>query len=439
MTDLGASNPGNYGVMRYISRWVPGDFIGGAGGPPILLPETPPPGTPDSAEDEMTAELSMIQELDDKEDSLDGGDDSVGGGEDRDSLEEAGSDGRLLQVGEGKEDIRGGGGGGGRGEISAAGDATAQSKSDGVPAAAGGGGSGGGETKGSAGSGFGGPIPPGQAGAAAVAVDPPGGAAAVEDDDDESTKSAKSVWVPIIVNDDFTDNPMYPFSVTEPTTLCITLYQHDRRWSVGRLGEAPRDIISSEFASRGERLASCMRYQQAHGFLVMRLNKAKMRITDFRFRKVVGCSDGLIFANTASCAVDLGPGRYAIIPYTNKAVSVAQEYILAVQHVTGQVEFEVQDLLSERPVDAEPSDDEGDDPNGEEGDYPEGLTDAEAAELDQVRAENRTKREYSALKYKPPALTTPLEWEYREDTEEAGVVSVFDEVCTFHVRLCVIE
>lgn len=39
-------------------------------------------------------------------------------------------------------------------------------------------------------------------------------------------------------NESFTDNPMYPFSVSAPTTVCISLYQEDRRWSVGRLGHS---------------------------------------------------------------------------------------------------------------------------------------------------------------------------------------------------------
>lgn len=35
----------------------------------------------------------------------------------------------------------------------------------------------------------------------------------------------------------FLDNPMYPISVTaEETTIIITLYQNDRRWSVARTG-----------------------------------------------------------------------------------------------------------------------------------------------------------------------------------------------------------
>ena len=33
---------------------------------------------------------------------------------------------------------------------------------------------------------------------------------------------------------------MYPFSVNEPADVCIALYQPDRRWSVGRLGEDPK-------------------------------------------------------------------------------------------------------------------------------------------------------------------------------------------------------
>ena len=80
---------------------------------------------------------------------------------------------------------------------------------------------------------------------------------------------------------------MYPFSVNEPADVCIALYQPDRRWSVGRLGEDPRDITCDEFASRGERLAACMKYGRSGlGFLVVKLFGMKVRCTEFNYAKL---------------------------------------------------------------------------------------------------------------------------------------------------------
>ena len=76
----------------------------------------------------------------------------------------------------------------------------------------------------------------------------------------------------MIANEDFSDNPMYPFSVTEPTDLCVSLFQADRRWSVSRLGESLRDLKCSEFLRRADRLAACMKYRVGIGFVILKLN-----------------------------------------------------------------------------------------------------------------------------------------------------------------------
>jgi hypothetical protein len=52
------------------------------------------------------------------------------------------------------------------------------------------------------------------------------------------------------INESFTNNPMYPFSVNEKTTLSISLYQSDKRWNESRLGEEVREIPLKTFVSR---------------------------------------------------------------------------------------------------------------------------------------------------------------------------------------------
>ncbi len=233
----------------------------------------------------------------------------------------------------------------------------------------------------------------------------------------------------IDMNEDFTDNPMYPFSVTEPTVICFAMYQPDRRWSVGRLGEDPREILSSEFASRGERLASCMKYPRfGVGFVIVKLFGLKNRCTEFKLRKVVACSDSLAFSNVCSCSTSLLPGRYAIIPYSDKKVLEPRDYILHAHFTSGCVEFEVDDVIKQRLKDDIISDDESaadeddvdiDDPN---------LTPEELDAIEAQRAVDKIKRKFNSLMIKPPLPWAPQPWEYTENSEELGVVSVFDEV-----------
>lgn len=265
---------------------------------------------------------------------------------------------------------------------------------------------------------------------------------AIYDDEDDAEAEQKveeeEMWDPIQINEDFTDNPMYPFSVTEPTQICITLYQPDRRWSVGRLGEDPRNIVANEFASRSERLASCMRYNQSIGFLVVRMFGLKVRVTDFKLRKIRGGSDDICYSNIASACVVLRPGRYAIIPFTDQVVGSAQDYVLYCNFNANQVEFEFNDLLVEKPMDNDISDDEsGDEEEEEDEDDDEDKSpDAVAAreEARELKRRTRLKAKFDALEYKPPELAVVPDWEFVEDSENMATISVFDEVCAIFLQ-----
>ena len=140
-----------------------------------------------------------------------------------------------------------------------------------------------------------------------------------------------------MINDSFTDNPMYPFSVTEPTSLGIALYQKDRRWNMGRLGDNPRDVLTKQFASRGERLRACLEYPTGVAFLVVKLSGLQHRLTEFKLKKIVGASENVVFSNVSNNLVYLFPGRYAIVPYTHTRLSRSMEYVLHINFLSHQV------------------------------------------------------------------------------------------------------
>jgi hypothetical protein len=226
----------------------------------------------------------------------------------------------------------------------------------------------------------------------------------------------------MMINDDFTDNPMYPFSVTEPTTLVISMFQEDRRWSVGRLGDEPRDITSSSFSTRARRLAACMRYPDAIGFAVMKLNGMKFRITEFKLKKISGGSDKIDFSNVASTAIIFPrPGRFAIVPFTSQKLTQAKDYILNCTFGDGCIEFEVNDVITERLMDQVVSDDDEEDDDDE-------LDEEDDDELPDEQEIFKALKPSKYDKVPPPKIYLRSPWEYSESTEERGIVSVYDEV-----------
>ncbi len=179
-----------FGCTRYLSKWVPGDFIHGSGGPPMVIkvktPEVtlPAMGSGDDDAESEVADLNTpeSQQIGDNLDTNPGGGDanpSV-----QESAEQVVDTNRVPLVDDPSLQLHG---------------KMEQSTVD--PSVA--------------------------FGAVLEKTENIEEKVKNEDAEDDGTPG---------LNESFTDNPMYPFSVSEPTIVCISLYQEDRRWSVGRLG-----------------------------------------------------------------------------------------------------------------------------------------------------------------------------------------------------------
>ena len=241
----------------------------------------------------------------------------------------------------------------------------------------------------------------------------------VEYEDDPETASATALMDSEgRLNLMFADAPMYPIAVSEPTTMCISLFQQDRRWCLQRLGEDPRSVVTANFSTRSERLIACMRYQTAIGFVVLKLNGAKMRVTTFKLRKIVAASATVEFSQSCSGIVHLGPGRYVIVPYTHTPLWQPCEYALTVQYLKDQVEFEIADLLAERRVDEVLSDDDQieDEDDDEDGDDGKGNPKGRMIPPEELQRAHI------------PPLRTVKKWEFAEDVEEMAISGLYDEV-----------
>jgi hypothetical protein len=376
-------------VKRFVSKWVPGDFIGGSGGPPIMI-----------GVQIQEAEAAAAAEEDDK----------------------------------------GAGAGGKSGEVSA----KKSSKKE----------------KG------------GDSDDEGDEEEENGKKSKKREKEKEGSDKKKPKEEPKIVeryayiNDNFTDNPMYPFAVSEPTMLAVSLYQKDLRWNMGRMGDNPKEVFAKTFASRGQRLQACLEYGTGIAFVVVRLSGLKVRLTEFKLRKIAATCENVVFSNVATNLINLPlPGRYAIIPYTHAPLSRAMEYVLICNYKASQVEFEIEDVLGQRLVDDVPSDEEDDEEflpddndllhlnddsddvsimsfervkvrRNEDGEF--GLDLEEEDEEDDEDDDDDGDADNLGLKAKrraaavsaapPPKVRLYQKWEYAEDTEELGLSQVFGEV-----------
>ncbi|RYH23189.1 hypothetical protein EON65_18140 [archaeon] len=275
------------------------------------------------------------------------------------------------------------------------------------------------------------------------------------------------------INDNFTDNPMYPFTITEPTRMYITLYQPDKRWNAqGRLGSNPRGVQSNMFLSRKQRLETVMQYEHGIAFVICRLSGLKMRITEFKLKKMIYTSQLLVFANAVNQVIDIFPGRYVIIPYTHSVLDRALDYAIHIQYYSNHVDFEVEDVIAQRLEDKdvsmadenannEPEDNEllvvhpdkykipsagseerkgnqGDGDGGDDGDdvvsvmsY-EPVSNVQQAEDmdkdDDGEEDNEDPNEMTTKLLPPPRVYRHPRFEFADDIEEVGVGSLFSEV-----------
>jgi hypothetical protein len=204
-----------------------------------------------------------------------------------------------------------------------------------------------------------------------------------------------------------------------------------------------------EFNRRPERLAACMRYNTGLGFLVIKLSGLKMRCTDFRLKKVAAASENLSFSGAVSNYIALGPGRYAVVPYTSLPLSKSTEYALHFNYLSSQIEFEIEDVLSQRLQDDHASDEDEDEeyqPADEDLlDLHEYDDEVSLLALEQVRVDDedeadeydsdvqedslavRMRIEKAMPKVLPPRILQYPPWEYLEDAEERGVQCVYGE------------
>ncbi len=406
-TDLSVLEHKKYSVCRrFVSKWIPGDYVAGSGGPPVIV-------TKEKVEDDE----------EDEEDNF-GGD----GTGPEPSLEQSGS----LATGNG---------------------------------------------------------PSGTVESSAVSSSRPATVATVDDEYFRGNSGSKPTRYTRIaqINDNFTDNPMYPFSVTENATMCINVYQADKRWCMGRLGDDPLSIKVDTFANRGSKMEACMQYSTGLGFIVVKLCGLKNRLTEFRLKKMVAGCEAIQFASSVGNTVQLRPGRYAIIPYTHCEQSASFNYVLHVQFLSTQVEFEVEDVIAQRLVDDMPSDDEDDGPEDNEllfvrekkkgknaakpvappGGYGEGYDledeisllsyekvdagrerDDEEEDEDEEDEDEDEDEEAAAERKRialaeaatqplraPPLLRAYRRWEYCENSDELGIKTLYDEVGDMMVYL----
>lgn len=224
-----------------------------------------------------------------------------------------------------------------------------------------------------------------------------------EESQSESDSDEESDDAPI----PFADNPMYPFVVSEPTFISVALYQADRRWTVSRLGVSNPGVVSaSSFAVRGARIEACMNYERAVGFVILDLTGNKVRVTTFSPQRIVDGSDYIQFSNVVSKLIHLDPGRYCLVPFTDVPVdNRILEYILRCSFREGTLDFEVKDLVKERPIDDMPSDDEDD------------------AEQDR-KAQLKKRPMYGVC----PMLLLPERWEWEEEVQELGSMAIYEQV-----------
>lgn len=244
-----------------------------------------------------------------------------------------------------------------------------------------------------------------------------------------------------VINEAFTDNPMYPFSISEPTVIGVALYQSDRRWTVGRFGEDSQDVRVSSFLTRADRHTACMQYPVAIGFLLVKLNGLKNRVTEFKLKKIVAKSQGMQFSNVNSATIRLRPGRYAIVPYTHVPLDRSMDYILHFNAQMNHIEFEVEDVIAQRLIDDAPSDEEEDEVDDNDLIHYNAETE-EMSIMSYEKYQEEDEEDTSALAdnsnlsmkarevrlVAPPSLVTVQTGEYYEDMEELGIVTVFHEV-----------
>jgi hypothetical protein len=183
-------------------------------------------------------------------------------------------------------------------------------------------------------------------------------------------------------------------------------------------------ISSAAYSSLDQRIDACMTYPRAIGFVILKLSGLKVRVTTFTMRRIIANSEYIQFSNSASNTIHLPPGRYAIVPFTDIVISnEVLEYCLVIQAKEGALEYDVNDIIKERPIDDMPSDDED---NGGGGGGGGGGT---SAVMNQVgKGLSGESDDSDSGRGKCPLLLLTERWEWEEQIEEIANVAIYEQI-----------
>jgi hypothetical protein len=178
----------------------------------------------------------------------------------------------------------------------------------------------------------------------------------------------------------------------------------------------PLLISSASYSSLDDRINACMTYPRAIGFAVLKLSGLKVRVTSFSMKRILANSEYIQFSNSASNLIHLPPGRYAIVPFTDIIVNnQVLDYCLVIQCKEGAVEYEINDIVKERPIDEMPSDDEE-----------EGGTGGSNQILE--RQQQQLTGGAGSRMGKCPLLLLTERWEWEEQIEEIANIAIYEQI-----------
>ena len=265
------------------------------------------------------------------------------------------------------------------------------------------------------------------------------------------SEDTKEEMLPMV---SFIDNPMYPFSVSAVTSISVCLFQPDRRWSVSRISDEPRDVCVADYMTRGDRLSACMKYPVGVGFVVLRMDGLGKRVRRFDVGSLEAASDNIAYSNSNSAVLKLMPGAYVLVPFTDSIMGTIHEYTLICSYKSGAIDFELDDILDQGSIKAANKRDkdrkkmetksvlksQSSAMSGPPGSPQSGLHQSSRAETpplspppsvliaDAVQMSKVGRNTSSGEEVNIPEPYACAEWEWKEDSEDMGMSAVYDQV-----------
>ena len=164
-------------------------------------------------------------------------------------------------------------------------------------------------------------------------------------------------------------------------------------------------------------------------------NLNKRLLNEFTIQNIAGKSDYIEFSNLSSGAIDLKPGRYAIVPFTHDAINKSCHIIVNFHYLDGQIEVEGAENNDNNQRHASlmggtgngKTDDEEININKLMSQNEKFITNVEKEINEQLKVEAKKKLEYDSL-ITPPMLIKYEDWEYGQDIDEISILTMYQEI-----------